>query len=540
MNETFMNTVRCFFTPEGFFGLAGGVLNPAKMKLLVILLFLVATGGLVLWSSRAFRDWYRGLAARGGWRGILLAIPACLYKLLLVFMIARFLMVAMGYQARVFEHEHGRVTDTNRSAVLMKWGSPHEQRELGVTFTRKRTWVTRQLKLPDEMDREERVIEGRIFSESYWKDEAQPVQAVEGKMPKVVSTREQERDVAVEQKAIRSADVDITVVNNPRRLGGANYAGYEDDWRMKYTVASEQTEQPITAHMSLRLPSDRDLYNDFRLTVDGRNVLNDVKTEGTTMTWDVDLKPRQEVLVEISYNSRGLEHLRYIPRRMTPTAHYRVAMTIKGIPGAEMDYPIGSMPARETLQDMTGDVYTLHWALDSALTSYDIGIKLPEAKQPNYHIAHLLDEAPLGLLMLLVLMILPRLIWGRAVQVPVVLIVAVAYYLFYTFMGRLADLRMDFAPAFLVSVAVLLAVVAFFRGQDKGETFLPMQDIVAFAVLVILYPLAVISEHTTFWMQLFYIVLLLYLCALIVRCCVGAIRARAAAAQGAPPDQPAA
>ncbi len=249
MNETFMNTVRRFFTPEGLFGLAGGTLSPTKMKLLAILAVLVAVAGLILWSSRTFRERFRARVAKGGWRGIVLTILAASYKLLLVFMIARFIVVAMGYQARVFEHAHGRITRENRSAVLMKWGSPHEQRELGVTFTRKRTWVTRQLKLPDELDREGRVIEGRIFSESYWKDEEQPVQAVEGKMPKVISTRDEERDVAVEQRAIRSAEVDVTVINNPRRLGGANYAGYEDQWRMRYTVAGEQDE-PITAHMA--------------------------------------------------------------------------------------------------------------------------------------------------------------------------------------------------------------------------------------------------------------------------------------------------
>ncbi len=255
------------------------------------------------------------------------------------------------------------------------------------------------------------------------------------------------------------------------------------------------------------------------------------------MSWEVELEPKEEVTVEIAYDSRGLEHLRYIPKRMTPTAHYRVAMTLKGFWDAKMDYPIGSMPARETLQEMTGDAYTLHWALDNALTSYDIGIKLPEARQPNYHVAHLLQEAPLGLLMLLVLLIVPRMIRGRAVAVSVVLILAVAYYLFYTFMGRLADLGLDFAPAFLVSAVVLLGVVTFFRGQDKSGTFLRVQDVVAFAVLAVLYPLAVVSEDTAFWMQLFSIALLLYLCGLTVRKAVDAMRDRATpAGQGPLPE----
>jgi len=44
-----------------------------------------------------------------------------------------------------FEQQHGRITQKNRSAVLMKWGYPHEQKELTVSHTRKRIWVTRHV-----------------------------------------------------------------------------------------------------------------------------------------------------------------------------------------------------------------------------------------------------------------------------------------------------------------------------------------------------------------------------------------------------------
>lgn len=522
MYETLMNTVRRFFTPEGFFGLAGGVLSGSRMKAIMLVLFAVAVLALVLWSSAAFRRWYVGLLERGGGRGILAAAAGGLFKLLLVFMVARFLVVAMGYQATVFEHEHGRLTESNRSAVLMKWGSPHEQRELGVTFTKKRTWVRRQLKLPDETDALGHTTEGRIFSEGYWADEAPPVQAVDGTMPTVISTREEQRDVTVEQKCIRRADVEITLRSNPRELGGANYAGYEDQWHMTYLVVNEH-EEPVTAHMAFSLPNDRDLFNEFTLTAGGEDVLGRSRTSGGTLSWDVAMEPGEQTPVVISYRSRGLEHLRYIPRRMTPTAHYRVTMNVEGVPSDEADYPIGSMPADENLQALHADTYALHWTLDNALTSYDIGFRLPEARQPQYHIATLLRQAPTGLLLLLALLLAPRFIRaGGRVDVLLLAIISVAYFLFYTFMGRLADLELGvgqvgFVGGFLGSAALMLALVALLRWATRGPAgFMAAQDVAVFGVLTLVYPLAVIDRQSDFWLQALTVAALAYVCVLMV------------------------
>jgi hypothetical protein len=97
----------------------------------------------------------------------------------------------------------------------MKWGSPHEQRELSVRHTRKRIWVTRQLKCPGE--------KGEIVKESFWKEQAPPIQAINGQLPALVNVQEEIKEVEVPQKSLVSADVDIELRNNPRRLGNANY-----------------------------------------------------------------------------------------------------------------------------------------------------------------------------------------------------------------------------------------------------------------------------------------------------------------------------
>ncbi len=159
-----------------------------------------------------------------------------------------------------------------------------------------------------------------------------------------------------------------------------------------------------------------------------------------------------------------------------------------------------------------------YFTLDNALTSYDVGIKLPEAVQPNYHVARLLNEAPVGLILLLVLLVVPSIIVGRPVALTVIGLTTAAYYLLYTFMGQFADICPSFDASFLVSVAVLTTVVALLRLRDASSRVLAWQDTAAFFALAFLYPLAVIdADRTAFWMQAFYVAVLLYVCVLVFR-----------------------
>jgi hypothetical protein len=51
------------------------------------------------------------------------------------------------------------------------------------------------------------------------------------------------------------------------------------------------------------------------------------------------MPPGSQCVVETGYRSRGLEYLRYIPARMSPTAHYRITVKVDGIPAEKLDYP---------------------------------------------------------------------------------------------------------------------------------------------------------------------------------------------------------
>lgn len=497
MYETLMHTLRAFF------GI--GILRITLMTSLGITIAVLAAN-----MSSAFRSSIVRVREREGWRCTLTVLGAGVFKVILIILLARLFITALGFLAQGFERQHGRITETNRSAVLMKWGYPHEQRELSASHTRKRVWVTRQL----QVDKKTK----RVFSQSFWKDQDTPVQAIDGLLPTVISLSEEIRDVSVAQKSIVSADIDITVKNNPRKLGNANYAGYEDTWRLKYVVANRSQWQ-TTAHMSFPLPAKTGLFDGMYLKVDGKDALDLTKSSHNAIIWDITMPPDVTTVVEIGYQSRGLEHLRYIPKRMTQTGHYRVSMAMEGIDADELDYPIGSMPPAENLDGIEGTSYTLTWKLDNALTSYDIGIRLPAAKQPEYHFTKLLREAPVGLILLFVLLTVPRIILNNRIRPELIAILGVAYCLHYTLMGHLSDIMSGFVLPFSISAAILVLLITSFRMADSECRHLGILDALVFAAMVVLYPLAIVDgDGTALWMQLFYLATLTLCCFLLVSC----------------------
>jgi hypothetical protein len=247
--------------------------------------------------------------------------------------------------------------------------------------------------------------------------------------------------------------------------------------------------------------------------VDGQDWIPRVRYGEGCLKWKVVMQPAESRKVEIGYASRGLQYLRYKPGNMRERC--LVAMTLHGVPPGRLDYPIGSMPPLEDRSKLPGDNYTLHWDLSRAVSNYDIGIAMPRAEQPGYFVTQVLGAAPIGLVLLALMLLLTRwLIAGRLDLLPVSLAL-IAFYIGNALLANLNDVIASFALAFAVGTVPLGVAVCVFWWTMDGRGFLAAQSAALYLLLALIYPLLALSSASGTLLYFLYTILFIYVVGLV-------------------------
>jgi len=144
-----------------------------------------------------------------------------------------------------------------------------------------------------------------------------------------------------------------------------------------------------------------------------------------------------------------------------------------------------------------------------------MGVILPKRQQEGYHVSQILAAAPWGLVLMLAMVLVTFLILGRKAHWIPLLLLAVAYDLYYLFMAYLADCWPGLPGGMIISGLVLTVLVTplFFAWTEKR----PAAATVKFFILFIaVYPLIRISEHEGLFLSMLYVGLLAYTVILLV------------------------
>lgn len=462
---------------------------------------------LPVWRRREQAAW----AGQLRWPTLTL-LPAAAFRVILLTTLVVGLGAVLMAQGNRFSEKHGRVTERNLGAIRSKWGVAHEQRDLSLAHYVMRKVV--QEKFSDGTE-EELALGDRqpatgdepeiIISEETFQPPANETPA------KRTLTRRLTKWVRKQlvTESITRSDVTIDVRANPRVLGGAVYAGFDDRWQLVYAVTSD-LDFATLAEFRFPLPADGyGVFDRLSVRMDGQEWLSKVRYRAGILTWSMVVQPGQTHNVEISYSSRGLEYLRYQPGDMRERC--LVTMNVKGIPPRHLNYPIGSMSPRERVSELSGDEYSLHWDLSRAITNYDIGLIIPAQDQPGYHIAMVLAAAPLGMALLALTLLVTRwLLSGRLDLVSVALALS-AFYIGHVLLANLNDVVTSFPKAFGLSIIPLAAAMAVYWKRVDGAYLLPLQSTVIFALFTVFYPLASLNKDAGGTMTgIMYAVLFMY------------------------------
>jgi hypothetical protein len=482
-----------------------------------------------------WRKAVRAAWEKGGWRGIVLGAVHGLLNVLVGSTLIGGLGGAMLVQSGLFDEQHGQVTQENYDAIKTNWGSPHEQRELAVThfITEEQTVL---LFKDGRQVTEEELGAGKVKPPAPKPDDAAAAEE-EGKDEgkgggeNPIKIKRKVRK-PVPQNSIVRGKVDVDVKMNYRPKGSAYYTCYEDTWKLDYTVKN-RSDKATEAEFRFPMPADRGTYNQFAILVDGKNWVENLILKDNAQTWKMPMAPGQTVNVQVTYASRGMEYLRYTPASMAHREDYKVTMRIhphakQGDESAQgeqrfiwkkhMALPIGSMTPpviKDSAAD--GEPMTLEWDMASSATSLGMGVILPGIKQPGYYVTRLLHEAPLGLMLLAGSLLVTWMLLGRETDLFSLGLLAVAYYLFYTFVAYLSYHLSSFDACFSIAAAATLLLVVLYLEMGWGRTFASFQSIALVFAFVVYYPLAVVEDkYTGLLVQILYWGLALYIAMLAV------------------------
>ncbi|MGC4115827.1 MAG: hypothetical protein QM765_14760 [Myxococcales bacterium] len=194
------------------------------------------------------------------------------------------------------------------------------------------------------------------------------------------------------------SDVKVDLDVQYRRRGVAEYPCYEAKFDGQYEFANP-SPAPAFVAFSVGLPVEKDalMLQELKLLVDGREDPANTEYTPDRIVWTGPVEGERTAKFQVAFRARGLQRFGYSfgseknPARGKPVNGFRLAMTVKGARGA-LDFPVGSMSP--TADVSRGEARELVWEVNRLLSSFDVGVELPDSKGVSTALRHLVSNAP--------------------------------------------------------------------------------------------------------------------------------------------------
>lgn len=228
------------------------------------------------------------------------------------------------------------------------------------------------------------------FAEEWWEDVVtqERVTDARGAVSLVDRTVRQARSQAVDPSKTRA---DVTLSLDQRRKGLLWYPLYDVTFDGEWTYVHSGVPRYVRA--TFAFPDRQAPYDNLRFVIDGVDRAGELRPENGTLTWQLWMEPGETLVLGVGYKSRGMREWVYRP---TPDVG-RIddfALTMH-TDFDTIDYPTLTMsPSTRTA---TADGWTLEWTFDRLVSSYGVGMVMPERIQPGELAAGMAFSAPLSL-----------------------------------------------------------------------------------------------------------------------------------------------
>jgi hypothetical protein len=354
-----------------------------------------------------------------------------------------------------FFSTHGSQSEISRTSAYTIWGRPYIQEELTVKH-----YIT--------------VEEQELIPQ---------------KDPEAVPQyRTVQRIEEVPQSSIRSFHGEAKMALSEREKGYALYSGYLLSAAYRYRVLND-SDLLTDAHFEFALSGGQPLFQDFTVAVDGADIGQSLQFSGSVVFWGRKMQPHEEIEVDISYASRGMDYFYYCVPENRYIDDFEFTLTVDRLPTTLLNYPDGVLSPTEVRPTDDGNGSVLSWRLNHAIATAGMGVSLVRPEQPGEKVLRLLVNSPIALTMLASLLALTVILLGSGLNLMDLVLISAAYCVEYLLMAGVSDFFFGFWGSLTLGAALtlLLACLLFRREPSRLQRAL-LLGLVAFYAIA--YPVS--------------------------------------------------
>lgn len=261
-----------------------------------------------------------------------------------------------------------------------------------------------------------------------------------------------------------SSDIKVDLKLEHRKKGLLWYSTYNVVFSGRYEIVnSSEKDRNIT--FDFKFPVQRAVYDDFRFLVGGREI-QDVQISSGNITRDIRLSAGQSKIIEISYESQGMDEWSYdFGSDINPVKNFSLVLNTDF---ADIDFPPESISPTD--KERTGNGWKLTWRYSNLLTGAKIGMITPRKLNPGPWVSRVTATAPVSLFLFFFLLFVFTTIRKLRIHPMNYFFIGAAFFSFHLLLAYLVD-HISIHMAFWICSAVSIFLVVSYMRLVVGARF---------------------------------------------------------------------
>jgi hypothetical protein len=276
-----------------------------------------------------------------------------------------------------------------------------------------------------------------------------------------------------------------------RRKGLLWYATYGVDFRAEYRYRNPDDVARQT-NVCFHFPASEAIYDGFSLRVNGVDAPR-VSDLSKGLTVPVQLPPKGDARIEVSYRSRGLGTWTYafVDNGVAQVKDFDLELATDF---DRIDFPAGTLSPNSKAPE--GEGWRLHWQFASLAGGQRIGLTAPSRLNPGPLASRITFFAPVSLLFFCTVMVILGIMRGRSLHPMNYFFLAAAFFAFHLLLAYLVD-HLDINASFLIAAATSLFLVTSYLRVVAGMRVALIEAGLAQLVFLVLFSYAFFFEGYT-------------------------------------------